>query len=162
MIYFIAAISENNVIGIHNKLPWHIPNDLKWFQMNTKMGAVIMGRKTWDSLPIKPLPNRLNIIISKTPRKSHPNVIWTRSVEHALFIARNNSMRIYIIGGANIWGQIFPYIDIYIITKVHCNIEHKDRIKIDIPCQKKLVWRSKRFQHKKLSYNFEIYIKILN
>lgn len=162
MIFFVGAISENNVVGIDNKLPWRITNDLKWFKMNTKMGAVIMGRKTWDSLPKKPLPNRLNIIISQTPRKSHKDVIWVQSIEHALVIARTNSKHTYIIGGATIWKQTWPYIHIYILTKVHCNVEHENNVKINIPSQKKLVWRSKLLKHKKLTYNFEIYVRTLN
>ena len=68
-IILIAAVSDNDVIGVNNTLPWRLPKDLKFFsKMNTFMGAVIMGRKTWDSLPKRPLPNRLNIILSRTPR----------------------------------------------------------------------------------------------
>ena len=129
--------------------------------MNTKMGAIIMGRKTWDSLPQKPLPNRLNIIISKTPRKSYNNVIWTQSIEYALYISKKNSKHTYVIGGASIWSQMWQYINVYIITKVHCDVENQNSIKINIPQQKKLVWRSQKFQHKKLIYHFEIYVRRL-
>ena len=78
-VYLIAAVSENNVIGMNGNLPWRLPLDLQWFKMNTSGGAIIMGRKTWESLPKKPLPSRLNIIISRQPRKSHGDTIWCTS-----------------------------------------------------------------------------------
>ena len=62
MIYLIAAISDDGIIGVDNKLPWKLRNDLRWFKMHTINGSVIMGRKTWESLPKKPLENRMNII----------------------------------------------------------------------------------------------------
>ena len=67
MLYLIAAVSEDNVIGVEGRLPWRLKRELKWFKMNTHNGAVIMGRKTWDSLPKKPLPHRLNIVITRGP-----------------------------------------------------------------------------------------------
>ena len=66
-INIIAAMAKNRVIGINNKIPWYIPNDLKYFKKLTtgNKSAVVMGRKTWDSLPIKPLPNRRNYVLTK-------------------------------------------------------------------------------------------------
>ena len=66
-INIIAAMAKNRVIGINNKIPWNIPNDLKYFKKLTtaNKSAIIMGRKTWDSLPIKPLPNRRNYVLTK-------------------------------------------------------------------------------------------------
>ena len=90
-VYLIAAVSENDVIGMNGKLPWRLPLDLKWFKMNTKAGAVIMGRKTWDSLPVKPLPNRLNIVVSRRPRKSHGDTIWCTSFSVALLTAHSRT-----------------------------------------------------------------------
>ena len=66
-IWLIVAMSDNNVIGVNNDLPWRLPLDLKWFKMNTFGQAVIMGRKTWESLPKRPLPFRSNYIISRQP-----------------------------------------------------------------------------------------------
>src|ERR1041384_8375655 len=72
----IAAMSENRVIGNGNKIPWHIPEDFKWFKKMTTGNVVVMGRKTFESLG-KPLPNRTNLILTRHPQqliRAHPDV----------------------------------------------------------------------------------------
>ena len=64
-IAFVVAVAENGVIGRDGQLPWRLPSDLKWFRKRTLGKPVIMGRKTWDSLPRKPLPGRMNIVLSQ-------------------------------------------------------------------------------------------------
>ena len=65
----LVAYDDNRVIGSDGKIPWHIPQDFKNFKERTKGNSIVMGRKTWDSLPIKPLPGRANFVLSKTPHK---------------------------------------------------------------------------------------------
>jgi dihydrofolate reductase len=158
-VYLIAAVSENDVIGMNGKLPWRLPLDLKWFKMNTKAGAVIMGRKTWDSLPVKPLPNRLNIVVSRRPRKSHGDTIWCTSFSVALLTAHSRTDRIYIIGGEDIYRIAMRYVHVLLLTRVRCRVEGSHLKYLAIPNRKSLVWASKPHKHKKLQFRFEIYLK---
>lgn len=154
------ALSENDVIGVRGKLPWHIPMDLKWFKMNTYGSAVIMGRKTWDSLPKKPLPGRLSIVLSR--KRSNLVVgdcIFCQDWSKALGIARAFGHNTYIIGGSDIFNQalLFKIVDTLIITRVHRDIR-ADQCRYGIlPLQKAKKWQSKTFQYKKTQFHFELY-----
>lgn len=103
-ISLIVACSYNKCIGINNDLPWHIPGDLKMFKQLTSNNIVIMGRKCWDSLPIrfKPLPNRRCIVITKNPDFNECE--HYSSIEECLTILKEDE-NIFIIGG----GQIYKY-----------------------------------------------------
>lgn len=104
----IAAISDNFVIGNGLKIPWHIPEDFKLFKEKTQNSIVIMGKKTWDSLPIKPLPNRINIVISKQILQE-PKAIIVNSIDKAFEIAKDKAKQenkpIFVMGGASIYKQ---------------------------------------------------------
>lgn len=165
-VYLIAAISKNNVIGVDNRLPWTLPYDLKWFQMNTKEGAVIMGRRTWDSLPKKPLPNRLNIILSRSTKIMPENIFeppkqirWCNNVSGALKEA-SRSKKIYIIGGAEIYRDFMFAVDVFILTRIHSIVKGKKMVNLRLPKHKKLVWSSKTFQENGITFHFEIYLKL--
>ena len=93
----IYARSLNNVIGNNGKLPWHLPEDLKHFKETTQGCVVAMGRKTWESLPIKPLPNRENLVLTSTPLQ-HPEVITSRSILEATNEAYYRRKDIWFIG----------------------------------------------------------------
>lgn len=104
----IAAIADNFVIGNGLKIPWHIPEDFKLFKEKTQNSIVIMGKKTWDSLPIKPLPNRINIVISKQILQE-PKAIIVNSIDKAFEIAKDKAKQenkpIFVMGGASIYKQ---------------------------------------------------------
>ena len=68
-LVLVALDTKSGIIGANNTLPWHIPQDLALFKALTVNSTVVMGRRTWESLPVKPLPNRLNIVISRTPEQ---------------------------------------------------------------------------------------------
>jgi len=159
-IHLIMALSENDVIGVRGKLPWHIPMDLKWFKMNTYGSAVIMGRKTWDSLSEKPLPGRLNIVLSRQCSDSKPGkYIFCQDWSKALSVARAFGHNTYIIGGSDIFNQalLLKIVDTLIITRVHRDInDHQCRYGI-LPLQKAKKWQSKTFQYKKTQFHFELY-----
>ena len=89
----IAAVAQNGVIGKGNALPWHLPEDLKHFKQLTTGHAVIMGRKTWESLPPKfrPLPNRLNIVITRDPAYVAPGATVVHSLEEAVKVGTGPS-----------------------------------------------------------------------
>lgn len=156
-IYLIAAMSSNEVIGIDNRLPWHIPKDLKWFKMNTMGGVLLMGRKTWDSLPKKPLPNRTHIVLSRQAHESQKNVIWCQNFRDALRIACELDKILYVIGGEDIFIQAYPYADILLLTRVHTQVKGNHLRYIPIPKKKRLIWKSSQFKHKTLPFHFEMY-----
>lgn len=86
MISIIVAIAENYAIGKDNRLLWHISEDLKRFKRLTTGNTIIMGRKTWLSLPKRPLPNRLNVVLTKNPKKCSEGCVMVDSIEAALEI----------------------------------------------------------------------------
>jgi dihydrofolate reductase len=118
MISIIVAISENNGIGYKNELLWHIPEDLKRFKKLTLGNTVIMGKKTWESLPKRPLPGRRNIIITDNPTDSFEDSITVFSIDEALKLCENNSEN-FIIGGGSIYRQFMPFADRLYITHIH-------------------------------------------
>lgn len=106
MIHIIAALTNDYVIGKDNKIPWKIREDLKLFREITQGHAVVMGRKTYESIG-RPLPNRENIVVSST-LKSSPEVQVVKSLEEAL---KQVSVfeEMFVIGGQKIYEQAFPY-----------------------------------------------------
>jgi dihydrofolate reductase len=123
MISLVVAVSENNAIGKNNQLLWHLPNDLKFFKNTTWGGAVIMGRKTFESVN-KPLPGRTNIVITKQVNWTSENVIVVNSIEAAIQKAKDlNFKDIFIIGGGEIYKESMSIADKIYLTKVHTTIE---------------------------------------
>lgn len=117
-ISIIAAIGKNRELGKDNKLLWHISEDLKRFKDLTNNHTVIMGRKTYESIG-RPLPNRLNIIISRDPSLHIQNCIVVHSLEEALDIAKEREKKeIFIIGGASVYAQAFEFADKLYLTIV--------------------------------------------
>ena len=116
-IHLIWAQDKNQGIGVNGKLPWHIAEDLKNFKKITSNSIVVMGRKTWESLPIKPLPNRRNIVLSS----SKQNKIETfRSYQSCLNkLKHENVNKIFIIGGRSIYKIFYNQAMFLHITKIH-------------------------------------------
>jgi dihydrofolate reductase len=103
----IAAMSDDYVIGYNHQMPWHIPEDLKFFKRMTLNSIIVMGRKTFDSFPNGPLPNRIHLVITKTPDlyADKENVVYCRyeDVTRAIDHYRTASKKVFIIGGAEIY-----------------------------------------------------------
>lgn len=118
-ISLIAAISNNLVIGDNNKIPWYIPEDLKWFKKNTIHKNVIMGRLTWESIG-KPLPMRTNIVISRNEIKKK-GIIWVNSISNAI-IASKYDKEIMVIGGGKIYEKMLFYANKLYLTHIDINI----------------------------------------
>src|SRR3989338_2205011 len=124
MLALIAAIAKNNCIGHHNGIPWRIPEDMQHFKDLTKGKIVLMGRKTWESLPPKfrPLPNRKNIVITRQlPYSTPANVEVYQSIDDALSAHRGED--IMVIGGAEIYRQTIDRADTLFITHVNQTIQ---------------------------------------
>ena len=115
-IYLIGAMSKNRVIGKDNKLPWKIPDDLKYFKKMTKGKPVIMGRKTFDSIG-KALPDRRNIVLSKNPDLKIPDVTVKNNIEDAILSCWPNE-QIMIIGGSEIYAEAMPYAKVIYLTVI--------------------------------------------
>ena len=123
MISIIAAISENRAIGYENKLLYWLPNDLKRFKALTTGHTIIMGRKTFDSLPKGALPNRRNVVISRSV-KELPGCEVYGSLTEAIKVVETSQVEgidndIYIIGGASVYEQALPLADRLCLTLVH-------------------------------------------
>ena len=122
MISIIVAVAQNNAIGKDNDLLWHLPDDLKYFKRITSGHPVIMGRRTWDSLPKRPLPNRRNIVISDIPGDAVEGAEIATSIEHARSLC-DPAGENFIIGGASVYRQFLPLCDRLYLTKVHKDFE---------------------------------------
>lgn len=115
----IAAMSLNRVIGAQNKLPWHLPEELRWFKKMTTGNVIIMGRKTWESIG-KPLPNRETIVISRMPLEI-PGVRTIRSLSELQ--PENDPREYFIIGGAQIFELALPLCSDLYLTIVKREVE---------------------------------------
>lgn len=132
MISAIVAVNEDWGIGYNNDLLEHIPADLKFFKENTVNKIVIMGKKTWDSLPNKPLPNRINVIIDYDyvyeiiNKGGQPSIIKC-NMEHCIQgITNSRDQDMFIIGGGSIYRQLLPYCDRVYVTKIYKKHENVD------------------------------------
>ncbi len=121
IISSIVARATNRVIGLENDLPWHLPKDLKWFMTKTKHRHVIMGRRSFESIP-QPLPNRTNIVITSDPKYFHSGAVIVKSIPEALSYAKNQGeTEIFILGGGKIYDQTKDLWDRLYLTEVHGN-----------------------------------------
>lgn len=124
MISLVVARSENHAIGVDNKLPWHIPEDLKRFKKITSGHPILMGRKTYDSIG-KALPNRTNIVITRNGSWSAPGVLRASSIEEALTMGRESpgGEELFVIGGGEIFNLVMPQADRIYLTEVHRQVK---------------------------------------
>ena len=123
-IVFIAALAQNGVIGRDGGMPWRLRSDMRHFRALTLGKPVVMGRKTYLSLSIKPLPGRTNIVVSRDAAFTLPGAIVAPSLEAALEAARGDALRrgvesVMVIGGADIYAQAMPLAQRLEITRVH-------------------------------------------
>jgi len=122
MISIIVAIAENRAIGKNNDLLWHIPADLKRFRQITSGHSVIMGKRTWESLPKRPLPNRRNVVITDVPGEQIEGCEMAYSIEEALAKCDPGTEN-FIIGGASVYRQFLSFADRLYLTFVHKSFE---------------------------------------
>lgn len=128
----IVAVSENGVIGKDGKLPWKLSADLKRFKYYTTGKAIIMGRKTFESIG-HILPDRINIILSRQEDYQPDKTIVFKNISDALnFVANNDIEEVFIIGGADIYEQTIDITDRIYLTKVHTEIEDGNAFYPDI------------------------------
>jgi len=126
-IVIIAAVADNGVIGRGGTMPWRLKSDMQHFRALTMGKPVVMGRKTYLSLAVKPLPGRTNIVVTRDANFTAPGVLVAFSLAAALEAARGDALRrrsdIMIIGGAEIYDQAMPLADRLEITLIHMQPE---------------------------------------
>ena len=118
-IHLIYARASNGVIGKDNRLPWHLPEDLAHFKRTTLGCPVIMGRKTWESLPpqFRPLPGRTNIVLSRDGEWSTEGALHATSVQAAMAMCPPGS-DVWVIGGAQVYAQALPFATTVVVTEI--------------------------------------------
>ena len=119
MISLIAAVARNRALGKDGQLLWHLPEDMRYFRETTRGKPVIMGRKTWESLPdaFRPLPGRRNIVISRNPAYDAPGATLAGSLEEASRLTQDDA-EVFIIGGSEIYRQALPLAQRLYLTEV--------------------------------------------
>lgn len=162
MISIIAAIGKNRELGKNNQLLWHIKADMVRFKRLTLNNVVIMGRKTYQSLPKKfrPLPQRINIIVSKQKNFTYEPIIIVHSIEEAIKKAKEFNKEIFIAGGASIYQQTLPLADKLYLTLVEKEFPDAD---VYFPSFENLFFKKNKEEigHEgKLTFRFLEYSKI--
>lgn len=119
ILSLLVAVDENHVIGKDNQLPWHLPNDLKYFKNLTWGMPILMGRKTFESIG-KPLPGRKSIVITRSKEWQREGVEVVHSVQEAIAKANEHDIKeIFVIGGAEIFATSFDQADRIYLTRIH-------------------------------------------
>ena len=159
MITIIAAIAKDNALGKDNQLIWHLPNDLKRFKKVTSGHHVIMGRKTFESLG-KPLPNRVNIVITRNSNYTAEGCVVVHSLQEAIAAAKDDANP-FILGGAQIYKQALQVADVLDLTFVHQSFD-ADAFFPEINME---IWKKnsredyKADEKNKFDYSFVTYVK---
>lgn len=160
MISIIAAVDHNNAIGLNNRLLCHLPNDLKYFKRITSGHPVIMGWNTYQSLPVKPLPNRKNIVICDLLNVTASGCILVHSIEEACAQC-DGAEECFIIGGAQVYRQMMPLAQKLYITRIHHAFEADvwfPEIQADKWQQLSAEWNKSDEKHPH-AYSFEVYTR---
>jgi dihydrofolate reductase len=123
-ISLVAAVARGGVIGRDGGIPWRLPEDLARFKKLTVGHAVVMGRRTWDSLPdrLRPLPGRRNVVVTRNPQWSAEGAERASSVEDALELLAAEE-RVFVIGGAEIYAAALRYADELVLTELDCDVD---------------------------------------
>lgn len=115
-------MADDRVIGINNSLPWKLPADMKWFRKHTLGKPVVMGRKTFESFGSKPLPKRMNIVVTTDSAYDAEGATVVNSIDAAI-AAAGDAEEVMIIGGASFYEQLLPRADRFYLTRVHGSFE---------------------------------------
>ncbi len=124
MIVIVAAVAKNGVIGKGNAIPWRLPEDMAHFKALTTGHTVVMGRKTWESLParFRPLPGRRNIVVTRNPGYLAPGAHVVHSLDEAIKLGAGDTA-LFIIGGAELYAQALPLAQRLELTEIDAEID---------------------------------------
>ena len=157
----IAAVADDNAIGRGNALLWHISQDLKFFKKTTSGFPVIMGRKTFESIG-RPLPGRLNIVLTSSQSPLPEGVVRAHSLEDAFSVAESHSAeKCFVLGGGKVYALAMAFADSLVLTRVHTRVPDADTF---FPEVNPAVWaeesRSETFTEGGLDFEFVTYRRI--
>jgi len=124
-LYLIAAVAANGVIGADGALPWQLPEDLKHFKRMTQGHAVIMGRRTWESIG-RPLPGRRNVVVTRQTAFAVPGASVAASLQDALALCRDQDV-VFVIGGAELYRAALPLADGLLLTEIQRDFDGDTR-----------------------------------
>jgi len=158
----IVAIASNRAIGKNNRLLFHLPEDLKYFKKVTSGHTVIMGKNTWDSLPLKPLPGRTNIVLNREMELKCDQCVTLPSVDEVIrYCEKLNDPECFIIGGGEVYKTFLPLAQRLYITRVEKEFE-ADTFFPEIPGNEwKLVSSTENFSEKEnFRYFYEVWERI--
>ncbi|MEO9869122.1 dihydrofolate reductase [Ekhidna sp.] len=164
IVSMIAAMGSNRTIGRDNDIPWHLPDDFKYFKNTTKGHHVIMGRKNWESLShtFQPLPGRPNIVVTRQSNYKADGAEVISSVDKGLEIARkNNESEVFIIGGGEIYRIGLAMVDRIYLTEINGDFDGE----VTFPEFDKSIWEEESRVHHhaddrhKYSFDFVVYSK---
>ena len=161
MISIIVAIASNGAIGAKNDLLWRLPNDMRRFKELTTGHTIIMGRKTFESLPKGALPDRTNVVITRNANASFENCETFNDLKAAID-KHKNEKEVFIIGGAEIYKQAIAFADKLYVTRVHHSFEDADTFFPEINKKEWSITDSEEFKNDEkhvFSYTFETFIK---
>ena len=158
-LHLIFARAANGVIGRNNTLPWHLPEDMAHFKRTTLGCPVIMGRKTWDSLPPKfrPLPGRLNVVVTRQADWQAPGALCAHSLPEAMALCPPDSDA-WVIGGAEIYAQALPLASTAVVTDIEASYEG-DAYAPQFGREWTEIARDKQVSSTGLSFSFVTYCK---
>jgi dihydrofolate reductase len=127
-VALIAAVAHGGVIGRDGSIPWRLPEDMARFRERTMGHAVVMGRRTWESLPdgFRPLPGRGNVVVTRDPDWSAQGADRVGSVEEALDLLASES-RVFVIGGGEIYAAALPFADELVLTEIDADVHGDTR-----------------------------------
>ena len=154
-IRIVVAASEDNFIGLDNQLPWHLPDDLKFFKKMTSHMPVVMGKNTWISLG-RALPNRLNIVVSASLKDVPQGVLVIETLEKAIaFLKEQGHEVISIIGGGMIYKAALPLTDVVYLTRVHTHLKNGTASFPVLPNDEwKMTWQEPHTADEKHAFDF--------
>jgi len=123
-VTLVAAVARGGVIGRHGSVPWHLPEDLRRFRQLTTGHAVVMGRRTWDSLPerFRPLPERRNVVVTRNEAWAAPGAERAGSLEDALRLL-DGAREVFVIGGAEMYAAALPLADELALTELDLEVD---------------------------------------
>lgn len=153
-VSIIVAIAQNGVIGREGHLPWHLYDDLQRFKSLTMNHMVIMGRKTWESIG-KPLPGREMVVVSRNCHVSCDKVQVVSSLEDAIQFAKDSGKeRVFVMGGAEIYGKALSYADRMYLTFVHATVDGDTYFNPQIDQSWKVVVQERKNRNDRNDYDF--------
>ncbi len=160
-ISLIVAADQKNCIGKQNKLPWHLKSDLQYFKKLTTNHCIIMGRNTFESIG-KPLPNRVNIVLSTNKNYQQSGVVVRNTIEEAIAYCQQwQQQQVFIIGGAQIYAAAMPIVNKVFLTRVETEVQNGDAF---FPAMDEKKWtlqnanRVEADEHNDFAHIFETYI----